>query len=253
MVPTADLVIAFIVLGPVVLQGTIWIFRKLAAPTSIPLYTSPPSIPLYCFQPISYTFSASVAVHESVVAHLHFTPPSSPHRNVLAVPTPMRIFEEDSNLSSGIRSTLRPLVTLVFLTFQCSIKEFLQGPAWVNRRRRTCRPAGGNGDSVVIFWWESKLSEKISAPPDLSGRKELVFGDVFLHRSPGPEVQLWLWIPQESSHGIWLEVYVGYIRDDGRVLGLTERNKLPSWYDYSWYMKRVSQSKILCLVVVLSY
>ncbi|KAI1782420.1 hypothetical protein LXA43DRAFT_868907, partial [Ganoderma leucocontextum] len=84
--------------------------------------------------------------------------------------------------------------------------------------------------------------EPLEAPPDLSHDPELSLGDLFYYAMQDGSFQLWLWCIGSNGQPWWKQVYVGYQREDGKVLCLTEKRKLPSWLERSWFMKRRAQS-----------
>lgn len=97
--------------------------------------------------------------------------------------------------------------------------------------------------SVKTFWWETSSDRPIRQPVDLSARSDLQEGDLFLHRSTG-KLQIWLWIKDSSGEGMqWKRVHVGFVRDDGRRLSITERTQLPSWLESGWFTRRRKQSE----------
>ncbi|PIL31021.1 hypothetical protein GSI_05715 [Ganoderma sinense ZZ0214-1] len=103
---------------------------------------------------------------------------------------------------------------------------------------------------VKTYWWETKAPERILSPPDLSRRRELCEGDIFVHRygaylnNGGEHQDLWMWALERGTNLHWKSVRQGYKRGDGRVLALTEGRKLPSWLDREWYLKRLAQDRL---------
>ena len=103
---------------------------------------------------------------------------------------------------------------------------------------------------VIVWWWETRSIEAISHPPDISHRRELKEGDLFLHRHGdltahryGEKIHMWLWAAEDGGPLRWVRVRVGYMRDDGRRLSLTEVKKWPSWLEPEWYLTRRAQGK----------
>lgn len=100
---------------------------------------------------------------------------------------------------------------------------------------------------VMVYWWETSSDQPIACPLDLSHRKELQVGDIFLHRSPR-KLQLWLWLAEGGGLPVWKPVHVGYRRTDGRTLTLTEVHQKPSWLDPDWFAKHRKQREFYVLI-----
>ncbi|EIW57905.1 uncharacterized protein TRAVEDRAFT_48927 [Trametes versicolor FP-101664 SS1] len=241
MLSSVDLLLAFVILGPILWEGAAWLARRRAATPG----------ELRRFQPAAYTFSASAEIAPDKTTHLHFAPPSTPNRNTHAITSITRDFG-GNEVSSGIRPTLRPIKTEPSFTYSRSAHEDIHGVDVASdhgvklpfRDSRICVKGKTPALDIIVNWWESKSPFKILAPPDLSESNDVLeLGDVYVHRAPGHE-QLWVRIPAEGSDGGWKPVTQGHIRGDGRVLTLMEGRKLPSWLERSWFMKRLHQNRV---------
>ena len=85
-------------------------------------------------------------------------------------------------------------------------------------------------------WFHSSSQTKITSPPDLTSRTDLEIGDVFAHKV-GETRQLWIWSTKPNGTRYWKSVSVGYKREDGRRLILTNVRLHPSWVSETWYKK----------------
>ncbi|KAJ3530946.1 hypothetical protein NM688_g7644 [Phlebia brevispora] len=90
-------------------------------------------------------------------------------------------------------------------------------------------------------WFESASADILDHPPDLSDHPELTSGDIFCHCT-ATKTQLWIWVSGEAAHSsFWEPIDIGYEREDGRRLTLTDLRK-PSWVGRNWYAKREARS-----------
>ncbi|KAI0364223.1 hypothetical protein BV20DRAFT_916682, partial [Pilatotrama ljubarskyi] len=107
------------------------------------------------------------------------------------------------------------------------------------RRSRVCGVVGEGpaASNLYAFWWQSDSDRPLRSPPDLSGRPDLVSGDLFVHRV-GQRAQIWLYEQTNGGSLRWRLITVGYERQDGRVFSFTEKRNLPSWLERDWFLKR---------------
>ncbi|KAI0827605.1 hypothetical protein BC628DRAFT_1418238 [Trametes gibbosa] len=73
----------------------------------------------------------------------------------------------------------------------------------------------------LTFWWECFSSAPLRELPDLSTRPEFALGDILVNRVIGVKV------PQ------------GDIREDGRRLSITPKERRPSWVKADWAVKQM--------------
>ncbi|KAI0351500.1 hypothetical protein OH77DRAFT_1524039 [Trametes cingulata] len=98
--------------------------------------------------------------------------------------------------------------------------------------------------TTVTTWFEDQSPGLVMAPPAPTLLPNLTIGDVFLHRTSDPDkYQLWLWCADGDSLPFWREVAVGYVREDGKVLILTEKKQQPSWVSKQYYKRIASQKE----------
>ncbi|KAI0709953.1 hypothetical protein C8Q76DRAFT_798724 [Earliella scabrosa] len=105
---------------------------------------------------------------------------------------------------------------------------------------------------IFTFWFETRGTVSVSHPPDFV-RDELMIGDLFYHRNTAsPKMsQLWVWIDDSRIGPYWKPVKVGYRREDGRRLLLSEKRKNPSWLLIC--VQAVSSSVVLWSINIDSY
>ncbi|RDX40002.1 hypothetical protein OH76DRAFT_1490657 [Lentinus brumalis] len=92
------------------------------------------------------------------------------------------------------------------------------------------------------YWFETSGERPILAPPLLHPACGLQRGDLFFHRwADASDPQFWL-RQQDDLVGedVWQSVDIGYVREDGRKLTLTDKVQRPSWVGGDWGSKRVS-------------
>lgn len=80
----------------------------------------------------------------------------------------------------------------------------------------------------------------------MSKSPRLRVGDLYCHFSPSREQ---VWIRALDAHGqpLWQEIYLGYKREDGRRLVLTDSWRLPSWISENTYKtKHKKRRKSFC-------
>ena len=68
-------------------------------------------------------------------------------------------------------------------------------------------------------------------------------GDVYMHRHSSGH-QFWLRVGNGSRGERWMNIDLGYEREDRRVLALTESRKDPSWLESNWYEKRLQKLEL---------
>ncbi|OSC97456.1 hypothetical protein PYCCODRAFT_1471863 [Trametes coccinea BRFM310] len=96
----------------------------------------------------------------------------------------------------------------------------------------------------ITYWWECTSRSPLRDPPDLSGHSDLAIGDLFCNRVVGAHTpRLWLWTTVGDTP-TWKPISEGHIREDGRRLSITPKQRRPSWVKAGWCIKQmVKQSR----------
>ncbi|RPD74266.1 hypothetical protein L226DRAFT_571707 [Lentinus tigrinus ALCF2SS1-7] len=97
---------------------------------------------------------------------------------------------------------------------------------------------------VVTHYFQTKGPMPIPEPPHFVQDQRFI-GDLFYHRNTvDPDhSQLWLWIDDELGPR-WKYVHIGYVREDGRRLSLTEKRRTPSWIRRGYYNRRDAEDRL---------
>ena len=94
--------------------------------------------------------------------------------------------------------------------------------------------------SKHAWWFKTAGNNPIHAPPLLHPSCKLQVGDIFYHQN-SVKPQFWIRDRDEGSEeGCWRSIDLGYEREDGRKLTLTEKYRDPSWVGGDWGIKRVA-------------
>ncbi|KAI0650196.1 hypothetical protein C8Q79DRAFT_1006484 [Trametes meyenii] len=187
-------------------------------PTELMDEASGPSIPRRTLLParpaVPVTTRARSMSSLSSLTSLSATPPPSSHASTPYTPT--------ASISSAHTSaSLAPTEYEAFGDGQ-SVYERLKATRTVKTKEGPV--------TTVTFWFEQTSATEISAPPSPTDLPGLEHGDLFLHRTQNNNVyRSWMWSETGRKLPFWLEVSVGYVREDGRVLLMTHVNKKPSW------------------------
>ncbi|KAI0675877.1 hypothetical protein C8Q78DRAFT_1074854 [Trametes maxima] len=97
--------------------------------------------------------------------------------------------------------------------------------------------------TTVTVWYEQTSATEILAPPSPIDLPGLEHGDLFLHRTQNNNTyRLWMWSETGRKLPFWLEVSVGYVREDGRVLLMTHVNKKPSWVTLKHFKRMMGKN-----------
>ncbi|KAI0742715.1 hypothetical protein C8Q80DRAFT_1273330 [Daedaleopsis nitida] len=110
------------------------------------------------------------------------------------------------------------------------------------------RPDSQDANQLVYtYWFATQGQTTIRHPPDFN-QDDLQLGDLFYHRTTQKPKsgQLWLWIDDRGIGPYWKRVEIGYRREDGRRLSLSQVRKSPSWVREEYFMRRTVESR-LCL------
>ncbi|KAI0364516.1 hypothetical protein BV20DRAFT_1039370 [Pilatotrama ljubarskyi] len=107
----------------------------------------------------------------------------------------------------------------------------------------TTRPAGdksGAHGALKTPFFETEGTQPIPSPPPFVGQEDVQVGDIFYYRNTEnwKHSQLWIWCVDPAQGAHWKRVKVGYRREDGRRLTLTEKRRIPSWVGEHWYTRR---------------
>ncbi|KAI0363521.1 hypothetical protein BV20DRAFT_1057962 [Pilatotrama ljubarskyi] len=116
-------------------------------------------------------------------------------------------------------------------------------------RQVTTRPAGDkNGTHCPLEtpFFETEGTQPIPSPPPFVGQEDVQVGDIFYYRNTEDwkQSQMWIWCVDPAQGAHWKRVKVGYRREDGRRLTLTEKRRIPSWVGEHWYTRRGVQKRL---------
>ncbi|OSC96418.1 hypothetical protein PYCCODRAFT_1472634 [Trametes coccinea BRFM310] len=105
---------------------------------------------------------------------------------------------------------------------------------------------GGHSGTLETPYFEIEGSQPIASPPPFTGEEDVQIGDIFYYRNTedSRRSQMWIWQLDPTQGAYWKRVHVGYKREDGRRLTLTEKKRIPSWIGEKWYMRRGVQKRL---------
>ncbi|KAJ2987044.1 hypothetical protein NUW54_g9547 [Trametes sanguinea] len=106
---------------------------------------------------------------------------------------------------------------------------------------------GGHSGTLETPYFEIEGSQPIASPPPFTGEEDVQIGDIFYYRNTedSRRSQMWIWQLDPTQGAYWKRVHVGYKREDGRRLTLTEKKRIPSWIGEKWYMRRGVQTSLI--------
>ncbi|KAL7284233.1 hypothetical protein ACG7TL_001515 [Trametes sanguinea] len=95
-------------------------------------------------------------------------------------------------------------------------------------------------NGVKTAYFQMKGTTPIAHPPVLTSEDGLEIGDVFhvLNVLNWKHSQLWIWDLGDEAVPFWKPIKLGYRRQDGRRLTLTEKRRNPSWVADNWFTRR---------------
>ncbi|KAI0752995.1 hypothetical protein C8Q80DRAFT_1118244 [Daedaleopsis nitida] len=105
----------------------------------------------------------------------------------------------------------------------------------VNQRPDTQDPS----QIVKTYWFEVRGQSVVQQPPNFV-QDDVEIGEILYHRNmaEGRLSQLWIWVDDRGTGPYWKPVTVGYRRQDGRRLSLSEKRKTPSWVHADYFTRR---------------
>ncbi|CDO75812.1 hypothetical protein BN946_scf184951.g10 [Trametes cinnabarina] len=125
-----------------------------------------------------------------------------------------------------------------------NLEDLIAGPSHHSEQRAA---ASGKGKARAVYydrqekphgyWAGSEGPTTIDAPPVFENEQDIKVGDVYRHLTP-EDCQLWLRVLGDKGP-CWRPVSLGYKREDGRCLTVTEKHQEPSWVVHDWSLKRL--------------
>lgn len=98
-----------------------------------------------------------------------------------------------------------------------------------------------NEEKQYTWWFKTTSENPISVPPLLHPSCGLQRGDLFYHKH-ATGWQFWLrQVDEIANKDVWEHIDVGYIREDGRKLTVTQTLQVPSWVGDDWGTKKVRE------------
>ncbi|KAI9069064.1 hypothetical protein FKP32DRAFT_1560438 [Trametes sanguinea] len=162
-------------------------------------------------------------------------PPSSKEGNASAEPVLRALAEDPRHTGQDSGKASRPV--------KVPNIDHHDGSADLLLFRQTGNHAASVG-AIETPYFELQGTREIVNPPPFVSDDDVQLGDVFYYRrlEDSERFQMWIWSLDPITGTYWKRVRIGYKREDGRRLTLTEKKRIPSWIGQRWYFRRGMES-----------